>query len=420
MILAIDLGSTSFKAGVFNRRLRQLRTGSAPLRYRYGAGGRVELEVPIVERALRFAIRQARPEKISIIAITSQAQTFTILDRHGRASRPFVSWQDGRAGSAAVALRRSLKHFAEHSSFAEVLAPLQICQLKQHPVGQGDSVLHLPAYCVQLLTGENVVDDNLAAMSGLYSLAEGGWWPAALRACGLRPDQLSRILPIGSVGAPTTAAAARFGLPAGVPVVLAGNDQTAGAYAARLEEDNGLLLTIGSAQVVYACRSRIPRPAAGLIRGPYPGGRGYRMAADSAGGNIVNWAKTILAGCGTDETFFQRAARASADSRGLRFELSELADRATWDGIAMHHTAGDLARAVVECLSARLAGLVGDLGGNLAARKVLVAGGGSEEPFWVRTVAQHLRVPLRVTPARPILGAARMASAHLGPAAIPR
>jgi sugar (pentulose or hexulose) kinase len=408
MILAIDLGSTSIKTGVFDHKLRQLTSGSAPVKYRTGVGSRIEFDVAVAERAVQRAIRQAKPRDIEAIAITSQAQTFTVVDQQGRATRPFVSWQDSRAMAAYESLRRSLKSFADHTSFAEVWPVLQICQIKHAPLRTHEMALSLPSYFVRLWTGENVTDDNISAMSGLYSLKLGDWWPAALSAAKLRSHQLPRVTPIGSVAALTTAAAKRFGLPSGIPVILAGNDQTSGAYGAGLEATNGLLITLGSAQVVYACLKQIPPPRAGLIRGPYPGGRGYRMAADNAGGNLTNWATTVLAGCGTHTRFFEKAARAPSGANGLRFEISDLGDSATWRNISMSHTSSDMARSIVEALSARMVTLVNRLEVNVKGREVFVAGGGSQSPLWVKLDSQALGVKLRPTLARPLLGAARM------------
>ena len=156
-----------------------------------------------------------------------------------------------------------------------------------------------------------------------HSLKSGNWWPAALQACQLRqPGSIVAFrFRSGSIAAHTTKAAERYGLPAGVPVVLAGNDQTSGAYATeRPETGNGLLLTLGSAQVVYACLPRMCQQAAQaiLIRGPSTGGLGYRMTADNAGGNIVNWAETILSGCETPAAKFYSHAAAKSATRDVR------------------------------------------------------------------------------------------------------
>lgn len=400
MILAIDFGSTSFKAGLFDRRLRLIWERRAPLRYRFGAGGRVELDVAEVEAAVRQIVPRRR--SLSAVAVTSQAQTFTVVDREGRARRPFVSWQDQRATREAERLRRVLPRFATHCSFADMLPALQICQIAHRPLQRDETALLLPSYFVRRWTGESVTDDNLAAMSGLYSLQERNWWERALRAVGLRPSQLPRVVPIGEVAGVTIDN--EFGLPRGVPVVLAGNDQTAGAYGARLDETGATLITLGTAQVVYQCVRRLPAARAGLIRGPYPGGRYYRMAADSWGGNLVNWAETVLAGCATDEDFFAQAARAPAGCRGLVFDP----DRGEWRGLGLQHTTADLARSVLEALCARMVRLVRQ-GGFTTSRKFVVAGGGGSQPLWRVILAAELGASLRPTRANPLWGAARLA-----------
>jgi xylulokinase len=415
MILAIDLGSTSFKAALFDRRLRQLASGSARLAHRFGRSGCAEIEVARVQAALRGALAAAEvsTHEVSIIALTSQAQTFSLVDARGRALMPFLSWQDTRSTNACAELTRKLADFGEHSSFGEVLSGLQICHLRRLRPGRGTMPLKLPTYIARLWSGESVMDTNLAAMSGLYSLPLRGWWPAALRACGLCERQMPRLIPVGEIATLTTAAATRFGLPAGVPIVLAGNDQTAGGYAARLETSKALLITLGTAQAVYACCARMPRPRAGTIRGPYPDGRFYRMASDSCGGNIVNWAQTIIAGCNDDARFFSAAARAPQGCHGLAFDAAMDIGNGRWQSLALHHTPADLARSVLESLSQRTAGLVRRLGLSLQDRQVLAAGGGSAQPLWRQLVADALGAKLALTEARPLLGAARMAARHL-------
>ena len=398
MILAIDLGSTSFKTGLFDRKLRQVGGGSASLRYRYASGGRVELDVAVVEAALRHALPK-NMAGLDAIAITSQAQTFTVLDRHGRATRPFVSWQDGRAGAACERLKRKLPDFAEHCSFADLLPALQVCQLHHAPAGSGELVVKLPTYFVRQWIGEAVVDDNLAAMSGLYSLKLRDWWPAAAG-----KTQLPQVIPVGSVAGVTQPN--KFGLPVGVPVVLAGNDQTAGAYAAQLEAKHAALLTLGTAQVVYACCRRMPLPKTGLIRGPYPGGLYYRMAADGCGANLTNWAETVLAGCATHDEFFAQAARATAGCHGLSYD----ADRGAWVNLGLHHTSADMARAILECLTWRMAGMLAQIGGSRRQR-LLVAGGGSQRPVWREILSAAVGGRLTRTEVSPLIGAARMGGA---------
>ena len=219
--------------------------------------------------------------------------------------------------------------------------------------------------------------------------------------------QLPRVIPVGSVAGVT--GPNKYGLPVGVPVVLAGNDQTAGAYAAQLENGNAALLTLGTAQVVYACRPRMPRPKSGLIRGPYPGGLFYRMAADGCGANVTNWAETVLAGCETHDKFFAQAARSPAGCAGLIYD----ADQGAWLNIGMHHTSADMARAILESLSRRLAGRLAQVSDGRRLR-LLVAGGGSQREVWRKILSKAVGERLTRTAVSPLIGSARMGGAVLG------
>ena len=425
MILALDLGSTNFKAGVFDRSLAVRGVGNSPLEYQHGPGGRVELDAEHVAWAIRRAIRGTideagvGPEAIRAVSVTSQAQTFTVVDEAGGVKMPFISWQDTRAGEACESLRRdpALADFGEHCSFGEMLEVLQVCQIKHIQtrqagvIGPRDRVFNLPTYFVYLCTGEAAIDENLAAMSGLYSLGLGDWWPSALEACRLSREQLPKLVPVGSVASHTDRDAREFGLPEGIPVVLAGNDQTAGAFGADLHERGALLITLGTAQVAYACTEEISAPDPAWIRGPYPGGRHYRMAADGCGGGLINWARTVLSGCETDEAFFAEVDSAEPGCRGLVFDAELPADGGAWRNIGLHHTPAQFARSIVESLVKRMGAMVRRLNVEQSGGEVLVAGGGSRSATWVGILCEELGVRLAVTEADPLRGAARMALA---------
>jgi len=355
MILAIDLGSTSFKAALFDRDLKRLAAGECRLSYLSPTDDAMELAVEVVHVSVRDAVATARidADDISAIGITSQAQTFTVSDSTGRPKRPFISWRDARASDQAKALTAepSLADFPEHTSFHAPTPAMQISLLRRlqlaEPgvVKETDLVEQLGSHVVRALSGQSWMDENLAAMCGLYSLRENAWWPPALDVCGLRREQLPRVSPIGTSCCTTGDAAGAFGLPAGVPIVLAGNDQTAGAYGARLDETGGLLITLGTAEVVYVCSDEMPEARPGCVRGVYPDGKFYRLVVAEAGG---------------------------------------------------------------------IAEAVATLGVDPKRMPVHVAGGGSRSPVRVKQLARRLGTSVTPVDADPLLGAARMAAACLG------
>lgn len=433
LILSIDLGSTQFKAGVFALAAggvpAQLGVAAHELVYAPAPADEVELECAVIQAALRGVIGGALNEarvnagQIQAIAITSQAQTFTIADAQGQPRGRFISWQDTRARAACADLQRhpEFASFQEHASFCSLIPNLLLCQLRHlrdmnpRQLGSANHVLPLPTFLVCELTGENWLDDNLAAMSGLFSLKLGTWWPAALASCGLTVQQLPKICASGTVVAHTTRAAERYGLAAGIPVMLAGNDQTAGAYGAQVHRHHALLLTLGTALVAYTCSDQAVAPHPALIRGPYPGGRFYAMEADGGGGSLIGWAFGVLEQCPDYDAFFRAAETSPPGSLGLVFNPDLAATLGRWENIRSVHQLPHFARAVLESLVRRHVAMAHDLSVDLAQTPVLIAGGGSHRPLWVHLLGEALQQPVRAVSADPLLGAASLACALLEP-----
>ncbi|MBN2296522.1 MAG: FGGY-family carbohydrate kinase [Pirellulales bacterium] len=434
LILAVDLGSTNFKAAVFDNSLTILGAGSCPLEYRFAAGGCVELDaghaVEAFDEAARGAIASAdiASEDIHCVTLTSQAQTFTVVDSRGQPKIPFISWQDTRAGETCRELADGdeLADFGNHASFGQLLDVLQVCQLahirhkRPDLIEPDDSILHLSTFLARRLIGHSVIDRNLAAMSGLYSLIDNDWWPPALAVCGLATEQLASLVPIGAITGQIIEDGDCNLLPPGIPVVLAGNDQTSGAYGAALEEGlkvgqgGALLLTLGTALVAYACTAELAQPSGVLVRGPYPTGLYYRLATDSGGGAIVNWAKTVLQGCASDAEFSAHVEEAQPGCQGLIFDADLPGGRGAWRNLAFCHTSADMARAVIESLSRRMAELVDSMELDLERMRVLAAGGGSRSKAWVSILSQTMGCPIEITDADPLRGAARMGRESFG------
>ena len=425
MILTLDLGSTSFKAAVFDSGLKKAGEGSAALEYCSGSGGKVEFSADGAEESVRTAVAaafsdsSASADMIRAVAVTSQAQTFTVLKADGELKIPFVSWLDTRAAKHNR-LARDLGHFAEHSSVDECLpilmaAKLAFCNDQPSVLVSGqDLILPLPAFLMFRMCGKACIDPNIAAMSGLYSLKYRDWWDESLDTCRITRGNLPALCPTGKAAAVTNNRACEFGIPAGIPFVPAGNDQTAGAYGAELHAADALLITLGTAQVAYRCTPCLPFPVPGTMRGTYPGGRYYQMAADKYGGCTVNWAKTVLDGCSTDEAFAEAAGSADGSCPPIRFIADGNAGSGRWEGITGDHTASEKARAVLECLTDRMTEMICRMNIDLTDRTVLAAGGGSRCTPWVRMLGAKLGKKLQTTDASPGLGAARMAAENCG------
>jgi len=297
MILTIDCGSTNLKAALFDEQLRRVAERSVPVQYTVRDTERVEFDPEVFWTDCRNLLRQFEPPApIDTITLTSQAQTFTVLGDQGRARLPFYSWMDKRATAESDEMQRRLgKDFHRHCSFPSPVGLLHSAKLlwvrRHHPdaLDGNARVVLLPEFVAMRLAGVNVVDRNMSAMGGLYSLTRGDWWAEALEMCGIEPGQLGRLVDVGG-SVPGTRVGDDLPLASRLRIVIAGNDQTSGAFGT-IGHSGGLVLTLGTALVVYRFAGPKPGPfAPGGCWGPYPGGGYYELATRGEGCAALDWA----------------------------------------------------------------------------------------------------------------------------------
>ena len=80
-----------------------------------------------------------------------------------------------------------------------------------------------------------------------------------------------------------------------------------------------------------------------------------------------------------------------------------------WKNIGLQHSTADFARSILENLAQRMTKMIKRLGvNNMKKENILVAGGGSLQPLWIRILSDALGVEVSVTEAGPLTGAALM------------
>lgn len=373
---------------------------------------KVELPVDAVFEAFAKIIKQSvksagiSVHEISSVGITSQAQTFAVADENGTFLRPFISWLDMRALETCKTI--VLDNFAEHSSIAGIQPNMQICLLKhlldENPeiVRKKIKIIALPAYLIMLLTGKCVSDNNIAAMSGLFSLTENNYWQSALDLLKIDKSNLPEIVEIGNITGKIKSDNP-FDIPAEIPVFSCGNDQTAGAYGAELKRGD-ILITLGTAQIAYCCCDNMPEPADGLFRGIYPGGLFYAMFAKN-GGAIISRVIETFPEFKDFDTFANLAENASVNS-GLSFSIN---DEAEWSD--ENANLADKALAVFVYLSKGIGKMFAALRKTSTADgEILLAGGGTKNRIWVKLIESEINKKAVIVNTSPCRGIARMIS----------
>ena len=112
LLLALDQGTTSTRAILFDRAGQPLATASRPLRQSYPSSGWVEHDAEEIFSAcvevLREAMTQSGREltEVAAIGITNQRETVVVWDRStGRPIHPAIVWQDRRTAQVCEGLK---------------------------------------------------------------------------------------------------------------------------------------------------------------------------------------------------------------------------------------------------------------------------------------------------------------------------
>jgi xylulokinase len=405
LLLGIDLGTSYFKAALFDLRGTLKGLGRVAVEKSTPAPGRVELAPTrfweLLRQAVQEALREAeaRPGDITGLSYSSQASTFLLLDHQDRPLTPLIIWLDTRGES----LEESLVAFSRTSRFHETIgfhgvsgqsAVSKWRWFQQHePIlwGRTSRVMTISDYFSFALTGERVGDAGTASFLGLFDQSRRAWWPAALSAFEIESDKLSSpLLPGSACGQTSVQATDLLGLPAGIPFAVGSLDHHAGAIGAGLERFARLSITTGTVLAALGLVDRV-QCRRDCFHGPHFDGKAYFcLAFDPAGAGRLEAYQQQLAPTHSIDRLLALAADSNhgSDPHGpaVRRLLTE---------IAVTH------RTLVE----RIAGT--DFHGS-----ILATGGGARSPLWLQIKADvlgHTMVTSR-SPEQGCLGAAIFAA----------
>jgi len=338
------------------------------------------------------------------------------LDDGGNAKSPLISWLDNRATAEADELWMSLgDDWHSHCSFHELTGSMQLAHLlwlkrnMPESMDGGFRVVTLPGLVFDMLGGVNISDDNLAAMSGIYSLKDQCWRENVLNRIGISTENLPRIVPVGTPLV-VQACCAELSLRKELSLVSAGNDQTAGAFGNGCREGD-VIATLGTALVAYRRTGDQPGPYSKTgCWGPYPYGGYYELAYTNNGCQALDLAREVLMPGASIKCFdaaVERALHTITEATGT-FYAANVRKGNAWQG--EFSSKDEKAYAVLEGISFDLYKLVFNDLRAPATASLKVIGGGSHSDVWLQLIADVLNCTVSVGSGDSLLGAAAMAT----------
>lgn len=410
--LCVDIGTTVLKTVAFAEGGRELGLWRQPAEPRHAETLYSEQDMNALWEALSRTLREAATslsEPVRALAITGQGDGLWLVDAQGLPVGEAILWNDGRAGDivarwmAAGVIARGFDLFGGRS-FAGAPHAILAWLAEHEPVrlAQASAMLSCTGYVFLRMTGRAAMDLSDASLPFLKldgSIAEEVFElfgiPGARR---LLPEILEDA---GRAASLLPAAAAAFGLPPGIPVVLAPYDiacMAIGMGAVAHGQASAILGTTICAQVMLDAPD-LSRRDIGINIAVF--GKTLRAFPTLGGCETIDWMSNLLR---LDASGFDAlAASAPPGANGLVLlpYMSPAGERAPFFdqaasgallGLKYPNTPADLARATLESLAFVVQDCLEAAG--TSPSELRLCGGGARSEILCRIIADVTGIPV--------------------------
>ena len=442
-LVGLDLGTTNCKAVAVTAGGRVLATASSSYGLHSPQPGWAEQDVRKVWqgviRTLHALRAQLSSRQVDGLCLSGAMHSMLLVDKHGAALCPAMTWADNRAAPCVERLRARVDAAAMYQRTG--------CPLRStyHPVRlrwwveerpqlarRAARFVAIKDWILHQLTGLWATDFGLASTTGLLDIRQLTWDQEALSAAGVSEQRLpSLVSPSAVVGGLTKQAAEDTGLSAQLPVVAGSSDGALANLGAGAVEAGQVVVTVGTSGAI---RKVLDDPWLDSRERTWcyllAEGRWFAGGAINNGGLALQWVRQQLYGeLAADAGYRQLLEDAASVPPGaggvlllpyLAGERSphwDPAARAVIHGLGLEHTRAHVARAALEgvafCLADVWEALAGDEDQIQPAR---LTGAIADAPVWAQVVADVLGIslaPIRVADAS-ALGAAILGNWALG------
>jgi sugar (pentulose or hexulose) kinase len=408
LFLGIDMGTSYFKAALFNEKGELKGLGRKPVRKSTMNNQEHELPVPVFWSTLKECIGEAigmakcNPGDIQAMSYSSQANSFLLLDGKNEPLTPIILWIDARVRKLNTSLQRlSYRNdFTAITGIGSSLSP-QMCIAKamwfqeHQPLlwQRVKKVMTISDYLTFALTNETATDFSTTSLTGLLNIQEGQWWNQALEAASLAQSFLSVPGRTGTlVGHITKPGAEKLGLSEGTRFCLGGLDHHVAAIGAGLCQSINISESTGTvlASVSYANRY-LPKKNVFMARG-LDEGHFFQLNYDENGAGALEWYQKSQAPELSITELLEKAAAIEPGSAGLMARpcASNYNDLEGFYNQKPDHGHGHYVRAILESTALSLKEIIEELIPAAAYKRVVSTGGGAMSRLWVQIKADLL------------------------------
>ncbi|HEY2254886.1 MAG TPA: xylulokinase, partial [Variovorax sp.] len=328
MYLGLDLGTSELKALLLDREHRIVALARAPLTLSRPRPLWSEQSPSQWWQALESLMaalqRDHAPALAALraIGLSGQMHGAVAIDAAGEVLRPAILWNDGRSAVQCEALQARVPHLSAitgNIAMPGFTAP-KLLWMREH-----EPALFARTACVLLpkdwlrfrLSGTRASDMSDASGTLWLDVGAREWSDGLLAACGLTRAQMPRLVEgSAAAGRLKPELAARWGLPAEVPIAGGGGDNAASAVGMGLTAPGAGFVSLGTSGVIFVCGAQFePNPARAVHAFCHAlPGRWHQMSVMLSASSAVSWAARCF-GFADEPTLLEAAATLDAGRR---------------------------------------------------------------------------------------------------------
>lgn len=443
LLLAFDLGSTHLKSGLFSLDGKMLDFSSHPLVVQQVKGVRWVIPDQFFTSIRNMTLdltKKIDPSRICGIGICSMAETGLLIDRKDLSPVSWIVPWFERSNEEQVELIRggSLVEevFLWSGTYVTYKCPLaKILWLKKHfSISMQNSMwLSAADYLALILTSQTATDFSLAGRTLAYDINQKIWNRDWLKEWGMEETMFPSVLPAGKMmGTTSPYCRQTLGLPAGIPVTIAGHDHVCAAASLSANSLDSMVDSIGTAETLIGSLPDKPLKElefqSGLSFGIHilPGMK-YWMGALSTSGGAIEWVRSMFAPQMAYDQI-EREIRSLPEGPGNLIFIPYLSGSGAphsnpdaagaWLGLKNEHTRAYLIKAVVEGIACEMEFVRRAVksAGLLRSDRIIITGGGAQNKSLLKIKADISGCTLSVNPISEsaLIGAAMAAGLAAG------
>ncbi|MBX3177292.1 MAG: xylulokinase [Candidatus Hydrogenedentes bacterium] len=450
IVLGLDIGTSGAKAIAMNENGELLASALVEYPLHAPRPNWAEQDPADWERAAYTALSelasQVNPGDVKGIGLTGQMHGSVFLDADNQVIRNALLWCDQRTAAQCDAITSKvgearLIEMVSNPALTGFTAPKILWLRDNEPANyeRVKKVLLPKDYIRLLLTGEFATDVADASGTLLFDVKNRRWHTELMGLLGIDTDFMPPSFEGPEVtGTLTAAAAARTGLPAGIPVVAGGGDQAANGVGCGIVRTGVISSSLGTSGVVFAFADDVSTDPGGRVHTfchSVPG-KWHVMGVMLSAGGALRWYRDALcqveveagreSGKDPYEYITAEAESIPIGAEGLLFlpyltgERTPHKDpdaKGAFIGLSLRHTKAHMTRAVLEGVAYGMRDSLEIMRGmGVPVREVRCSGGGARSKLWRQMLADTGKAPMVTinVDEGPAYGAAILASVAAG------